>query len=258
VTEIPLLLYGATGRMGRAVRESLPEFPEIRLRVCVAPRKPAAGAAGPGTGWLTPDELSKPAARDGLPDDLVVLDFSLAAGTAHLAEILSEWPRALVAASTGLDAATESRLTALAARAPVLRAPNLSLGIAVARSLIRALPPAAKAAFQTEIVEHHHAGKKDAPSGTAKALADLLRPSGEGERSGQGQQAGREIPIHSIRAGSVPGTHRVILSGAGETLEIVHTVYDRGVFARGALRAARFLHRRAPGSYSIEDLLRET
>jgi 4-hydroxy-tetrahydrodipicolinate reductase len=134
----------------------------------------------------------------------------------------------------------------------------LSLGIAVARSLIRALPPAAKAAFQTEIVEHHHAGKKDAPSGTAKALADLLRPSGEGERSGQGQQAGREIPIHSIRAGSVPGTHRVILSGAGETLEIVHTVYDRGVFARGALRAARFLHRRAPGSYSIEDLLRET
>jgi 4-hydroxy-tetrahydrodipicolinate reductase len=258
VTEIPLLLYGATGRMGRAVREALPEFPEIRLRACVAPRKPAAGAAASATGWLTPEELSKPAGRTALPDDLVVLDFSLAAGTSRLAEILAEWPRALVAASTGLDAATESRLTALAERAPVLRAPNLSLGIAVTRSLIRALSPAAKAAFQAEIVEHHHAGKKDAPSGTAKALADLLRSSGEGELSGGGQQAGREVPIHSVRGGSVPGTHRVILSGAGETLEIVHTVFDRGVFARGALRAARFLHGRAPGSYSIDDVLRET
>ncbi|HEY6221393.1 MAG TPA: dihydrodipicolinate reductase C-terminal domain-containing protein, partial [Candidatus Eisenbacteria bacterium] len=176
------------------------------------------------------------------------------AGTSRLVEILSEWPHALVAATTGLDAATESRLTALAARAPVLRAPNLSLGIAVTQSLLRALPPAARGAFQTEIVEHHHAGKKDAPSGTAKALAELMRPKGEGA----GGTTGGEIPIHSIRGGTVPGTHRIILSGAGETLEIVHTVYDRSVFARGALRAARFLHRRAPGTYTIDDVLRET
>ncbi|HKW51818.1 MAG TPA: 4-hydroxy-tetrahydrodipicolinate reductase [Candidatus Eisenbacteria bacterium] len=252
MAEVPLLLYGATGRMGRAVRECIPEFPELRLRTCVAPRKPNTAAAG--TSWLTPDELSKDGTRASLPDDLVILDFSLAAGTARLSEILSEWPRALVAATTGLDAATESRLTALAARAPVLRAPNLSLGIAVAESLLRALPPAARGAFQTEIVEHHHAGKKDAPSGTAKALAALMRSKG----GGPGSASGDEIPIHSIRGGTVPGTHRVILSGAGETLEMVHTVYDRSVFARGALRAARFLHRRAPGNYTIDDVLRES
>ena len=258
MAEIPLLLHGATGRMGRAVRECIPEFPELRLRACVAPRKPTAAAAS-GTSWLTPDELSKDEARRGLPDDLVILDFSLAAGTARLAEILSDWPRALVAATTALDAATESRLAALAKRAPVLRAPNLSLGVAVVQSLLRALPPAVRGAFEAEIVEHHHAGKKDAPSGTAKALAALMRPTGEGAAGGKGggQQAGPEIPIHSIRGGTVPGTHRVILSGAGETLEIVHTVYDRSVFARGALRAARFLHRRAPGSYTIDDVLRE-
>ena len=243
--------------MGRAVRECIPEFPELRLRACVAPRKPTAAAASGGTSWLTPDELSKDASRSGLPDDLVILDFSLAAGTARLVEILSEWPHALVAATTALDAATESRLAALAKQAPVLRAPNLSLGIAVAQSLLRALPPAARGAFQTEIVEHHHAGKKDAPSGTAKALASLIRGEGRGSAAGAGQQAGSEVPIHSIRGGTVPGTHRVILSGAGETLEIVHTVYDRSVFARGALRAARFLHRRAPGSYTIDDVLRE-
>ena len=149
--------------MGRAVRECIPEFPELRLRACVAPRKPTAAAASGGTSWLTPDELSKDASRSGLPDDLVILDFSLAAGTARLVEILSEWPHALVAATTGLDAATESRLTALATRAPVLRAPNLSLGIAVAQALLRALPPAARGVFQAEIVEHHHGTKKDAP-----------------------------------------------------------------------------------------------
>ena len=240
--------------MGRAVRECIPEFPELRLKVCVAPRKPTGAASG--TSWLTPDDLANRGTRDGLPEDLVVLDFSLAAGTARLAEILSEWPRALVAASTGLDAATEARLTELAARSPVLRAPNLSLGIAVTRTLLRAIAPAARAAFETEIVEHHHVGKKDAPSGTAKALAALLRGPAEGKGS-PGPQ-GREIPIHSVRGGTVPGTHRVILSGAGETLEIVHTVYDRGVFARGALRAARFLHRRKPGSYTIDDVLCET
>ena len=254
MADIPLLLYGATGRMGRAVGDVLPEFPEIRLRACVAPREPAADTANCPI-WLTPDDLARRGERDGLPDDLVIIDFSVAAGTARRAAILSDWPHALVAASTGLDAATEARLVALAARAPVLRAPNLSFGIAVAQSLLRGFPPAARAAFQAEIVEHHHAGKKDAPSGTAKLLASLLRPSGEG---GKGRTAEREVPIHSIRGGTVPGTHRVILSGAGETLEIVHTVYDRSVFARGALRAARFLYGRAPGSYSIDDVLRET
>ena len=255
MAEVPLLLYGATGRMGRAVRECIPEFPELRLRACVAPRKPTAAPASGGTSWLTPDELSKDASRSGLPDDLVILDFSLAAGTARLVEILSEWPHALVAATTALDPATESRLAALAKRAPVLRAPNLSLGIAVAQALLRALPPAARGVFQAEIVEHHHGTKKDAPSGTAKALAALLRGPAEG--GGAGRPAGGEILIHSIRGGTVPGTHRVVLSGAGETLEIVHTVYDRSVFARGALRAARFLHRRGPGSYTIDDVLRE-
>jgi 4-hydroxy-tetrahydrodipicolinate reductase len=251
VADIPLLLYGATGRMGRAVRDVLHEFPGIHLRACVA-RVPSEGAATGGPIWLTPDDFAKGSSREALPDDLVIVDVSLAAGTARLVEILSNWPRALVAASTGLDAATESRLAALATRAPVLRAPNLSLGIAVARELLRALPPAARASFQTEIVETHHAGKKDAPSGTAKALADLLRTSGEGK------SAAREIPIQSIREGTAPGIHRVVLTGAGETLEIVHTVHDRAVFARGALRAAQFLHRRAPGIYTIEDVVRET
>ena len=247
---VPLLLYGAPGRMGRAVRETLVEFPEIQLRACVAPHAGAKTEAG-GLVWLTPDDLRNREARDQFPADLVILDFSLAAGTERLLSILEEWPRALVSATTGLEPASEARLDGLARRAAVFRAPNLSLGNAVVQAWLRALPPAARAAFSADIIEHHHSGKKDAPSGTALELAKLLSPKWAGKGSGV-------VPkIHSIRAGSVPGTHRVLLSGVGETVEITHTVFDRKIFARGALRAVLFVHGRAPGRYSIDQLLTE-
>lgn len=237
--------------MGRAVRETLPEFPEIRLRACVAPRGGGEGERS-ATAWLTPDDLRDRSVRDGFPADLVILDFSLGPGTTRLLPILEEWPHALVSATTGLDAAAESRLDALAKRAPVFRAPNLSLGVAIMAGWLNTLPAGARAAFAADIVEQHHSGKKDAPSGTALELAKLLGLRGGGNRPGDAPR------IHSIRAGSAPGIHRVILSGAGETLEIVHTAWDRTVFARGALRAVLFVHGRAPGRYSIDHLLRET
>jgi 4-hydroxy-tetrahydrodipicolinate reductase len=251
VAEIPLLLYGATGRMGRAVRECLPDFPDIRLMACVAPREQAPGPA-PGPVWLTPEELTTRRRREGLPEDLVVVDFSLAAGTEVLVRTLAMWPRALVCATTGLDEQVESDLGRLAARVPVFRAANLSLGIATVEELLRAIPQAARASFTADIVEHHHAGKKDAPSGTALRLAKMLG------RFGESQREGGDVRIQSIRAGSVPGIHKVILSGPGETVEITHSVTDRSVFARGALRAARFIHGKAPGRYGIENLLRES
>lgn len=238
----PLLLYGATGRMGRAVRDHLVEFPEIQLCVCVAPREPSVAPAS-GIPWLTPETLATHRRREGLPDDIVVLDFSLAAGTAALVRVLATWPRPLVSATTGLDAATASTLDALSLRVPVLRAPNLSFGNAVVETMLRALPPPARAQVAADIVEHHHAGKKDAPSGTAVALSRIL---------------GSQVTIHSIRSGTVPGTHRVILSGTDETIEIVHSVTNRAVFARGALRAVQFVAGRAPGLYTTEDLLTES
>lgn len=246
--KVPLLLYGATGRMGRAVRECLPDFPDIELMACVAPREPAPGPA-PGPVWLTPEELTTRRRREGLPEDLVVVDFSLPEGTEMLLRTLALWPRALVCATTGLSPQVESELDRLAVRVPVFRAPNLSLGNATVEALLRAVPQATRAAFTADILEHHHAGKKDAPSGTALRLAKILGRFGESVR------AGGDVRIQSIRAGTVAGIHKVILSGPSETVEITHTVTDRGVFARGALRAAVYVRGRAPGKYGIEDLL---
>lgn len=251
---IPILLYGATGRMGRAIRAALRDAPDLALRWCVAP-EPDTEACPAGCEWATPDRM-----LEGAPGGLVVIDVSLAAGTARLLDRLERSPLALVSATTGLTEADEARVRALGGRAAVLRARNLSPGNSVVGAMLRSLSPPARDLFECDVVEHHHAGKKDAPSGTALAWASLLAPAGAPRAGARGtgptgSRARGEVRIHSIRAGTATGTHRALLAGDGETVEIVHTVFDRAVFARGALRAARFLHGRAPGYYTFDDAL---
>jgi 4-hydroxy-tetrahydrodipicolinate reductase len=233
--------------MGRATCAALEGEEGFALLACAARTRDDA-ACPQGCAWITPDSLAGPDGLVTLPADLVVIDVSVAAGTEQLLDILESSPRALVAATTGLTPDVEKRIEALAKRAAVLRSRNLSLGIAVLSAWLRALPAGARAAYDVDIVEHHHAAKKDAPSGTALALGALLEGVSTSRRSGG-------VQTHSIRGGTAPGTHEVVLSGEGEILTLGHTVVDRAVFARGALRAARFLHKKPPGLYSFEDAL---
>jgi 4-hydroxy-tetrahydrodipicolinate reductase len=237
VSHTPIILFGATGRMGRAIRASLGEFPHARLVACVS-RSTDDVACAPGCAWMKPEDLT--AATD-LPKEAVVIDVSLAAGTAWLLDWLGRSPRALVSATTGLSEAEEGRIRALSERAAVLRARNLSAGNSIASGMLRSVPDAAKALFEVDLIEHHHAAKRDAPSGTALAWASLLEPA--------------KARVHSIRSGTAVGTHRALFAGAGETLEVIHTVQDRAVFARGALRAACFLAGKRPGLYTLEQML---
>ena len=261
MSPIRLLLVGASGRMGSEIRRLLAE-PEtarsFQLTACVA-KGEARGALPEGCRWIDAASFGS-ADLDTLPADAVVLDVSLAAGTAALVAALERSPRAAVFATSGLVPALEARIEALGKEAPVLRARNLSLGAAVARRWLSLLPAAARAAYAADVVEQHHAGKKDAPSGTALDLVAALGAMGPGSAGGAAG-AGRDdraVVTHSIRAGTIPGTHRVILSGDGETLEILHTVYDRSVFARGAIRAARFVHGKPAGFYTVDDLIHES
>lgn len=243
---VPILLYGATGRMGRAIRGALEGTPDLSLVGCVARGRDEEPTPN-DCRWLTPAELTGSLAS--LPPDLVVIDVSLAAGSEHLLGILEGAPRAVVAATSALSPAIEARIEALARKAPVLRSLNLSPGVAVLSALLKALPAGVRGTYDADVVEHHHAAKKDAPSGTAKALASLLSGVGNERRPGG-------VAIHSIRGGTAPGTHEVILSGEGEIVTLGHLVLERAVFARGALRAARFLHGKPPALYSFEDALK--
>ncbi|HET9951298.1 MAG TPA: dihydrodipicolinate reductase C-terminal domain-containing protein [Candidatus Eisenbacteria bacterium] len=256
MSPIQLVLVGASGRMGSEIRRLLANGETgdaFSLAACVA-QGGAEGACPEGCRWIEAGRFGA-AELGGLPGDAVVLDVSLTTGTEALVSALETSPRAAVLATTGLSPALEARIASLGRNAPVLRAKNLSLGIAVARRWLALLPAAARAAYVADVVEQHHAGKKDAPSGTALDLVAALGAMGTG---GDPRRAERPVATHSLRAGTVPGTHRVILSGDGETLELVHTVYDRSVFARGALRAARFVHGKPAGLYSVDDLIHES
>jgi len=237
VPNTPIILFGATGRMGRAIRASLGEFPDAGLVACVA-RSTDDVACPPGCAWMTPEDLTS---ATSFSKEAVVIDVSLAAGTAGLLDWLERSPRALVSATTGLSETDEGRIRALSERAAILRARNLSAGNSIASGMLRSVPDAGKALFEIDLIEHHHAAKRDAPSGTALAWASLLEPA--------------EVRVHSIRSGTAAGTHRALFAGAGETLEVIHTVQDRAVFARGALRAACFLRGKPPGLYTLEQML---
>src|SRR5262249_37332684 len=128
--------------------------------------------------------------------------------------------------------------------APIVLASNFSVGVNVLFWLTQKAADLLGSEFNPEIIETHHKMKKDAPSGTAKTLAEVLKAAGN-----------REIPIQSIREGDVVGEHTVILSGLGESLELTHRAANRGIFARGALRAAKWIVEKPPGLYSMQDVL---
>ncbi len=242
--------------MGRAVRASIADVPDLALAACVARSSDAAGCP-PGCAWLTPDRLTS-AEGKSLPREAVVIDVSLPAGTMRLLDWLDGSPRALVSATTGLGETDEKRIRDLAKRAPVLRAMNLSLGNALALTMLRAVPRAARGALEIDVIEHHHAAKRDAPSGTALLWSATLAEKPDAVDPAPDMAKPREpgtIRLHSIRSGTAVGTHRALLAGVGETVELVHTVTDRAVFARGALRAARFLAGKSPGLYTLEQML---
>jgi 4-hydroxy-tetrahydrodipicolinate reductase len=189
----------------------------------------------------------------------VVVDFSLPGALDALWPILGE--RALVSGTTGLSPATFAQLHAHAARAAVVWSPNFSLGVAVLLDLVKraaaALPEA-----DLEIVEIHHRRKKDAPSGTAVALAAAASagrgaeiPAVHGRSGAVGERPANEIGVHAVRGGEVVGDHTVWLLGDGERLSLSHLASSRDTFAAGAVRTARWIASRPPGRYTLPQVL---
>jgi|SRR5688500_4660672 len=171
----------------------------------------------------------------------VLVDFSTPAATRHWLDVARRQRIAMLIGTTGLSAEDHQAIDAAAREIPVMQSPNMSLGVAVLFDLARRAA-AALEGCDVEIVESHHRGKKDAPSGTALGLAAAI---------------GRKdppIPIHSLRMGDEVGRHTAHIALAGERLELTHVATDRDTFARGALRAARWLAQQKPGRYTIKDL----
>lgn len=193
------------------------------------------------------------------------IDFTLPGATTQVLDGAVRLGKPLVCGVSGLDDTLLARMRSAAERVPILYDRNMSIGIAVLTELVRHAAVALGTEFTAEIHETHHVHKRDAPSGTALKLAEALADARGQDFQGVYRYADSKLPLRSspdeilvsaTREGENPGEHTVVFRSGYETLELVHRVQERRVFALGALQAARWLLRQPPGLYGMRDLAR--
>jgi len=260
-----LIVSGAGGRMGRLIASIIVR--EKQHELVAALEAPSAGLAGQDVGELAGvGKIGVPVVTDYATiarPATVTLDFTSAAASLEHLEIAAAQGAAIVIGSTGFTPEMEARAKTLAPRTRTVIAPNMSLGINV---LMKITAEVAKILgnFDAEVLEIHHGTKVDAPSGTALALGrviaearglDLKSSAVFGREGLTGVRKPDTIAIFGLRAGDAVGDHTVYFGGQGERLELTHRSQSRESLARGALRAAAWVETRAPGLYSMRDVL---
>ena len=252
-----LIMNGAAGRMGRAILGLAAADPAFTIHAGVD-RTPGS-LRELGIANDAPVLASLPAVPGA-----VVIDFSHASVFVSVAAHCAANGMALVSGTTGVGPETaEEALTKAAARIPVLHAMNMSVGVNVVLKVAAQLAKTLGEDYDIEIVEAHHHHKKDAPSGTAYAIADAITAATgrtradlvHGREGDCGARRKGEIGMHSMRMGDVVGDHMAYFVGGGERIQLGHVAHNREIFARGALRAAAWMARQMPGRYTMADVL---
>lgn len=261
-----LVVTGAGGRMGRMLIRAVHEASGTSLAAAL--ERPGSPLIGQDAGALaglealgipvTDDALGAVVTADG------IIDFTTPAATLEFAALAAQARIAHVIGTTGLSTADLDQIAAAAWHAPVVRSGNMSLGVNLLAGLVEQVARTLGDDADIEILEMHHRMKVDAPSGTALLLGEAAAAGRDvdlNERSVRvrdghtGARRPGDIGFATLRGGSVVGDHTVIFAAAGERLELSHKAEDRGIFARGALRAALWARGRKPGLYGMRDVL---
>jgi 4-hydroxy-tetrahydrodipicolinate reductase len=238
-----IIITGSKGRMGQALAACAPRFPDLKI-----------------TGQVDVGDDLKSAMGQGD----VVIDFSFHDATAGVAELCAAHNKALVIGTTGHSDAEKSKIKDQISKIPVVWSSNYSTGVNTLFWLTRKAAEILGPGFDLEIIEMHHRMKKDAPSGTASTLAEILASVRKQQlqdviRHGRegivGARTDAEIGMHALRGGDVVGDHTVIFAQPGERFELSHKAASRDTFANGALRAAQWVAGRKPGLYDMQDVL---
>ena len=238
-----LIITGSKGRMGQTLIACAAQQPKLQV----------VGQIDEG------DDL-----RTVLEKGDVVIDFSSHSATLALATLCAKHQKAMVIGTTGHSEQDRSQITKLSSQIPIVWSSNFSTGVNTLFWLTAKAAEILGPGFDLEIVEAHHRQKRDAPSGTARSLAEILAQVREKQpekvlrfgRSGiVGERTSDEIGIHSVRGGDVVGDHTVIFAGVGERIELTHRASSRETFATGALRAAQWVVKQKPGLYDMQDVL---
>ena len=266
MSEMRFVVVGAAGRMGRMLIRAVQDAEGCVLVAAV--ERSGSPALGQDAGVLA----GLPALGIAVTEDAVaafaqgdaVLDFTAPDATVAFAEIAAEAGIAHIVGTTGMEPRHLAALETAAQRNVIVRSGNMSLGVNLLAALVRKVAATLGTDWDIEIVEMHHRMKVDAPSGTAVLLGEAaaegravdLAQTRVAVRDGHtGAREAGTIGFATLRGGTVTGDHKVIFAGAGERLELAHVAEDRSLFAQGAIKAALWTEGRAPGLYSMADVL---
>lgn len=247
-----MIMSGCNGRMGRVITGLVEKDSDIEIVAGIDKRTDVENS------YPVFDSIEK---CDVEAD--VIVDFSLPTGTDTLLEYAEAKKIPLVLCTTGLSDEQIKKVEETSKKVAILRSANMSVGVnALLNVLAEVSPKLAAAGFDIEIVEKHHNQKKDAPSGTAIALADAINGSMDNsysyvyDRSTRSEsRPEKEIGISAVRGGTIPGDHDVIFAGEDEVITFSHRAYSRAIFGKGAITAAKFLAGKGAGLYSMQDAL---
>ena len=236
---IKLGIAGVCGKMGRRIFE-LAQQDRSTFEVSLALERKGIPEIGRDLG-----KIKVSSSPDGMFLIDVFVDFTLPEATDEHLDYAARYKKALVLGTTGLSEAQVKKVEEVSKVIPVVYSPNMSVGV---NTLFQVLPELARRLgpdYSVEIVEAHHKFKKDAPSGTAKKMAEVIT-----------KVTGKEIPTHAIRLGDIFGDHTVVFCGNSERIEIKHQAHSRDLFVVGALKAAKWIAGKPAGLYTMQDVLK--
>lgn len=235
---IKLGVSGALGKMG--TRILVLALLDKVFKVSLALEKPECFAPGEETFGL-----KVTASPEKIKDVDVLIDFSSIEATLEHLEYALRFKKAVVIGTTGFSEQQKKKIEAAARKISIVFSPNMSIGVNLFFSLVRQAASLLSKEYKASIVEAHHVHKKDAPSGTAKYLAQIIRDEREGD----------EVDVKSIREGEIVGDHDVVFDSPWDTIRFVHSAKTRDIFAKGALEAAKFVVTKKKGLFGMDDVI---
>jgi len=235
---IRLGINGACGKMGRRIFELASYDKDFEMHLALEKK---------GTPLIGKDlgKLKISSNLDGLFLVDVLIDFTVPEASEQVLDYVAKYKKSLVLGTTGFNDNQLKKIEEISRVIPVVFSPNMSIGVNVLFALLPEIARRLGPDYGIELVEAHHKTKKDAPSGTAKKMVEVLESS-----------TGRKVPAHSIRLGDIVGDHTVVFCGNSERIEIKHQAHSRDLFAVGALRAAKWVVTKPAGLYSMQDVLK--
>jgi 4-hydroxy-tetrahydrodipicolinate reductase len=261
-----IIVAGATGRMGGRIITLSRDYPGLKL--AGAFERKGHASAGKDAGVLAGCGECNVILTDSLEAVIdsgdVIIDFTTPESTLDNLQLAASKKKAMVIGTTGISVQQIETIKKYASEIPVMMAPNMSVGVNLLLKVLKDVASVLGEDFDIEIVEAHHRLKKDAPSGTALKMAQVIAEAVNRNlddvavyaRKGIiGERTKKEIGIQTVRAGDIVGDHTVLFGGLGERIEITHKASSRDTFARGALRAASWLADKTPGLYDMQDVL---